>query len=114
MVEIDPVEAVAIRKQYNWGRQPFEGGVVMPDNQNCLSWSRCNTPGILTKFVATTAGDFTTGRSFLLQSGCTWEMGYSRYDNNDMTTMLHFARTLAIAHGATMFNRIGVGSLQSC
>lgn len=33
MTEIDPRQAVAIRKQYNWGRQAFEGGVVMPDNQ---------------------------------------------------------------------------------
>ena len=33
MTEIDPREAVAIRKQYNWGRQPFEGGTVLPDNK---------------------------------------------------------------------------------
>lgn len=60
MVEIDPREAVAIRKQYNWGRQPFEGGVVMPDNQTVYTGAD-NTPGIFSKFVADTPGDFTSG-----------------------------------------------------
>ena len=64
MVEIDPREAKAIRKQYNWGRQPFEGGCVMSDNQTVFAGAD-NTPGILTKFVATTPGDFTQGKTFI-------------------------------------------------
>lgn len=64
MVEIDPVEAVAVRKQYNWGRQPFEGGVVMPDNQTVYLGAD-NTPGIFTKFIADTPGDFTSGEFFV-------------------------------------------------
>ncbi|NVK66534.1 MAG: DUF839 domain-containing protein [Flavobacteriales bacterium] len=60
MVEIDPKEAVAIRKQYNWGRQPFEGGVIMPDNQTVYLGAD-NTPAIFSKFVADTPGDFTQG-----------------------------------------------------
>ncbi|GAB5416966.1 MAG: hypothetical protein Crog4KO_18330 [Crocinitomicaceae bacterium] len=63
MVEIDPKEAVAIRKQYNWGRQPFEGGVIMPDNQTVYLGAD-NTPGIFSKFVATTPGDFTDGQLY--------------------------------------------------
>ncbi len=63
MVEIDPVEAVAIRKQYNWGRQPFEGGVILPDNQTVYTGAD-NTPGILSKFVADTPGDFTSGKLY--------------------------------------------------
>ncbi len=63
MVEIDPKEAVAIRKQYNWGRQPFEGGVVMPDNQTVYLGAD-NTPGILSKFVTDTPGDFTSGKLY--------------------------------------------------
>mgnify|MGYP005732892325 FL=1 len=39
MVEIDPREAKAIRKQYNWGRQPFEGGCIMSDNQTVFALS---------------------------------------------------------------------------
>ena len=63
MVEIDPREAVAIRKQYNWGRQPFEGGVVMPDNQTVYLGADA-TPGIFSKFVAETPGDFTSGKLY--------------------------------------------------
>ena len=63
MVEVDPREAVAVRKQYNWGRQPFEGGVVLPDNQTVYLGGD-NTPGILTKFIANVPGDFTQGRTF--------------------------------------------------
>lgn len=60
MVEVDPKQAVAIRKQYNWGRQPFEGGVVMPDNKTVYLGAD-NTPGLFSKFVANTPGDFTSG-----------------------------------------------------
>ncbi len=60
MVEVDPREAMAVRKQYNWGRQAFEGGVVMPDNQTVYTGADA-TPGLLTKFVADTPGDFTSG-----------------------------------------------------
>ncbi|MCH2229338.1 MAG: choice-of-anchor I family protein [Crocinitomicaceae bacterium] len=63
MVEVDPKEAVAIRKQYNWGRQPFEGGVVMPDNKTVYTGAD-NTPGILSKFIADTEGDFTSGKLY--------------------------------------------------
>jgi hypothetical protein len=64
MVEIDPREAVAIRKQYNWGRQPFEGGVIMPDNKTVYLGAD-NTPAIFTKFVADVAGDFTSGTFYV-------------------------------------------------
>ncbi len=41
MTEIDPRQAKAIRKQYNWGRQGFEGGVIAPDNR-ILPRPRCH------------------------------------------------------------------------
>lgn len=63
MVEIDPKEAVAIRKQYNWGRQPFEGGVIMPDDQTVYLGAD-NTPGIFSKFVADVPGDYTEGQLY--------------------------------------------------
>ncbi|TAE53002.1 MAG: DUF839 domain-containing protein, partial [Bacteroidetes bacterium] len=55
MVEIDPRQAKAVRKQYNWGRQEFEGGVVMPDNKTVYTGQDA-TPGYFTKFVADVAG----------------------------------------------------------
>ena len=53
MVEIDPKEAVAIRKQYNWGRQPFEGGAIAADNRTVYLGADA-TPGIFSRFVSDT------------------------------------------------------------
>lgn len=103
MVEIDPREAKAIRKQYNWGRQGFEGGAVMPDNKTVYVGSDA-TPGFLTKFVATTAGDFTVGKTYVYKhdgSPSKWV----EIDNTDLNKMLNFADE-AVAAGATMFNRV--------
>lgn len=103
MVEIDPTEAVAIRKQYNWGRQPFEGGTVMSDNKTVYLGAD-DTPGYFTKFVANTAGDFTDGNTYVYKqdaSGSKWVM----IDNTDLSKMLNF-KAEATALGATMFNRI--------
>ncbi|MCH2233924.1 MAG: DUF839 domain-containing protein [Crocinitomicaceae bacterium] len=102
MVEIDPKEAVAVRKQYNWGRQPFEGGVVMPDNQTVYLGADA-TPGILTKFVATTPGDFTVGTTYFYAEDVAEK--WVEIDNSSLVTMLNYADS-AIAHGATMFNRL--------
>lgn len=103
MVEIDPREAKAVRKQYNWGRQPFEGGTVMPDNKTVYTGAD-NTPGIFTKFVADVAGDFTKGKTYAYKhdnAGDPWvEM-----DNENLKTMLNFTEE-ALAKGATMFNRL--------
>lgn len=102
MVEIDPKEAVAIRKQYNWGRQPFEGGVVMPDNKTVYLGGD-NTPGILTKFVADEEGDFTTGTTYFYKEDS--DDKWVEIDNSSLETMLNF-QDVAIENGATMFNRL--------
>ena len=102
MVEVDPREAVAVRKQYNWGRQPFEGGVVMPDNQTVYLGSD-DTPGFLTKFVATTPGDFTQGVTYVYKESdpAKWVV----IDNSNFNNMLEY-KDAAVAVGATMFNRL--------
>lgn len=102
MVEIDPKEAVAVRKQYNWGRQPFEGGVVMPDNKTVYLGAD-NTPGIFTKFVADEAGDFTVGTTYFYKEDS--EEKWIEIDNSDMDVMLNY-QAVAIENGATMFNRL--------
>jgi secreted PhoX family phosphatase len=103
MVEIDPREAKAIRKQYNWGRQPFEGGCVMPDNKTVYLGADA-TPGFFTKFVAENAGDFTTGTTYVYKHdamGTKWV----EIDNSDFNKMINF-NSEAVMAGATMFNRI--------
>ena len=101
MTEIDPRQAKAIRKQYNWGRQPFEGGVVNEANQ-IVYLGPDSTPGIFGMFVAQTPGDFTKGTLFAYKHDKPgwpwvpiWEDGY----------WLNFGE-LALQKGATMFNRI--------
>lgn len=102
MVEIDPREAIAVRKQYNWGRQPFEGGAIMPDNKTVYLGAD-NTPGIFTKFVADEAGDFTSGTTYFYKEDAAEK--WIEIDNTDPEVMLHY-QDHAIAAGATMFNRL--------
>lgn len=102
MVEIDPKTGKAIRKQYNWGRQPFEGGTVLPDNKTVIMGCDA-TPGYITKFVATTAGDFTSGKTYVYKHDAPTK--WVEIDNTDFNKMLNFM-TEAVNVGATMFNRV--------
>lgn len=104
MVEIDPREAKAIRKQYNWGRQGFEGGCVLPDNQT-VYLGEDGTPGWFTKFVATTPGDFTSGDLYVYKHDNPGADKWVQIDNSDFNKMLNY-KDEAVAAGATMFNRI--------
>lgn len=102
MTEINPRTAMAVRKQYNWGRQPFEGGVVLPDNKTVIAGADA-TPGFLTKFVADVAGDFTVGTTYVYKEDAASK--WVEIDNSDLDVMLNFADE-AVALEATMFNRI--------
>ncbi len=100
MVEIDVKNAKAIRKQYNWGRQAFEGGVVMPDNKTVYLGPDA-TPAFFTKFVANNAGDFTKGTLYIYKADSTEKWIAVA---NTMDSMLNLYR-FAIESKATMFNR---------
>lgn len=100
MVEIDPKTGKALRKQYNWGRAGFEGGVVLPDNKTVFLGIDA-TPAHWVKFVANTAGDFTSGNLYVWKADGTW----AQIDNSKLDTMLRFD-DVALAKGAAMFNRI--------
>lgn len=102
MVEIDPRQAKAIRKQYNWGRQPYEGGVVSLDNTT-IYLGPDDTPGFWTKFVADEPGDFTKGKLYVYNA--TADERWIEIDNSDPEKMLNF-KEQAVAAGATMYNRI--------
>ncbi len=102
MVEIDPKQAKAIRKQYNWGRQFFEGGAITPDNKTVYLGEDA-TPGLFTKFVADTPGDFTKGKIYVYAH--TQNPKWVEIDNTDIDNMLNFAER-AINEGATVFNRL--------
>lgn len=102
MTEIDPKQAVAVRKQYNWGRQPFEGGVVMSDNKTVYLGVDA-TPGYFSKFVATNAGDFTEGKMYVYKHDLSNK--WIEIPTSTIEQVLNFQDSCT-AVGATMFNRL--------
>ena len=102
MVEIDPKQAKAIRKQYNWGRAAFEGGTILKDNKTVIMGEDGN-PGLLLKFVADVEGDFTSGDLFVYKESAVSK--WMEVDNSTMESMLDI-QEFAWANGATMFNRL--------
>ena len=102
MVEIDPRQAKAVRKQYNWGRQGFEGGVVLADDKTVFLGVDA-TPGFWSKFVADTPGDFTRGKTYIYKHD--GNPKWIEVDNTDPGKMLDYA-SQATAAKATMYNRI--------
>jgi secreted PhoX family phosphatase len=57
MVEIDPKEAVAIRKQYNWGRAGWEGGAISADGMY-VYLGMDSSPAPWIRITASTPWDF--------------------------------------------------------
>lgn len=105
MVEIDPTTAKAVRKQYNWGRAGWEGGVLMPDKKTVYLFED-GSPGILAKFVANTAGDFTTGQLYVYKQDAPTK--WIAIENN-LDTLAEL-NAVAIRRGASMFNRLEWGA----
>ena len=101
MVEVDPRQAKAIRKQYNWGRQGFEGGAVSLDNKTVYLGVDA-TPAFWCKFEADTPGDFTQGTTYVYKHDAPEK--WIAVDNTNPEVMLNF-KDAAVAAGATMYNR---------
>ncbi|MEL6122751.1 MAG: alkaline phosphatase PhoX, partial [Bacteroidota bacterium] len=102
MVEIDPKQAVALRKQYNWGRMGWEGGSVANDNKTVYLGPDA-TPGFWIKFEADKAADFTSGKLYCYKHD---DPNYwIELDNTDPANLLEL-QSAAIAAGGTMYNRI--------
>jgi hypothetical protein len=101
MVEIDPKQAKAIRKQYNWGRAGWEGGAILPDNKTVILGEDA-TPGLLVKFVANTAGDFNSGTTYIYKHDAPTKWIVVP---NDLDTMLNISK-FGLRNGATMFTRL--------
>jgi secreted PhoX family phosphatase len=103
MVEIDPKQAKAIRKQYNWGRAGWEGGAITADMKTVYLGMDA-TPAPWVKFEAETAGDFTKGTTYVY-----------KHDNPRGEKWIAVPESIDIVFGglsdyawsvgATMFNR---------
>ncbi|MEM6316526.1 MAG: T9SS type A sorting domain-containing protein [Bacteroidota bacterium] len=103
MVEVDPKQAKAIRKQYNWGRGGWEGGAITKDMKTVYLGMDA-TPAPWIKFEAETAGDFTKGTVYVYKHdnprGQKWIAIPETIDN-----VLGGLADYAWSVGATMFNR---------
>ncbi|MCB0698670.1 MAG: T9SS type A sorting domain-containing protein [Chitinophagales bacterium] len=107
LVQVDPKTGKALRKQYNWGRAGWEAGVVMDDNKTVYMFED-NTPGILARFVATTAGDFTKGQLSVYKHDGATSKWIDIEENLDTLILLN---QVAVRRGATMFNRLEWGTI---
>jgi hypothetical protein len=105
MVEINPLTAKAVRKQYNWGRAGWEGGVAMADNKTVYLFED-GAPGILGKFVATNANDYTSGQMYVYKHDA--PTFWIPIENNFDT--LAILNKVAVRRGASMFNRLEWGA----
>lgn len=102
MVEVDPKEGKAIRKQYNWGRLAFEGGAISKDMSTVYLGVDAN-PTFFWKFVANTPGDFTSGDLFVFKEDGTEK--WMQVPNSSFEEAMSVTDS-AIAWGATMYNRL--------
>lgn len=103
MVEIDPKEAKAIRKQYNWGRSGWEGGAITEDMKT-VYLGIDGVPAPWVKYEADVAGDFTQGTLYVF-----------KHDNDEGERWIEVPETIdnvfgglsnyAWSVGATMFMR---------
>jgi len=114
MVEIDPKTAKAVRKYYNWGRQGFEGGQVMPDGKTIFLFEDgAAGRSILTKFVADVAGDYTKGKTYFYKQDAGKYTGtWVEVPNNPATDweILVAPHNWAKTKGITGFTRLEWGA----
>lgn len=107
MVEIDPKQAKAIRKQYNWGRAGWEGGTMTSDGTVYLGED--GSPGAFVKFVPTTPSaspiDYTQGKTYVYKHDATTTSKWVEIPNNVLGNMTAF-KTKCAEVGATCFNRL--------
>lgn len=115
MVEINPRDAKAVRKQYNWGRQGFEAGVVMADQKTVYLFEDGDAgKSLLSKFIADAPGDFTKGNLYFYKQNAGQFTGtWIQVPNNPATDwdILVAPHAWAKTQGITGFTRLEWGQL---
>ena len=105
MVEVDPKNAVAIRKNYNMGRYDHEGGWIASDRKTVYLTDDYSGGAVLFKFVADVAEDFSKGQLYFYKQSTDGMSGSWIALTMDLNTMIN-AREEAYAMGATTFMRL--------
>ena len=103
MVEVDPKQAVAIRKQYNWGRAGWEGGAITPDGKYAYLGID-GVPAPWVRVTATTPWDFTDVTVEVYKHDNPQGQRWIAIDMNE-DNMLGGLTNAAWAAGATMYMR---------
>ena len=115
MVEINPRDAKAVRKQYNWGRQGFESGVVMADQKTVYLFEDGDAgKSLLSKFIADVPGDFTKGNLYFYKQNTGQFTGtWIQVPNNPATDwdILVAPHVWAKGKGITGFTSLDWGEL---
>ncbi len=103
MVEVDPMSGKALRKLYAMGRYEHEDAHIMPDNKTIYLTDDA-TPAVFFKFVADTAGIYSSGQLYAYKQSADGESGEWLAMPRDMDSLL-IARDVAMRLGATLFVR---------
>ncbi len=103
MVEVDPMSGKALHKLYAMGRYEHEDAHIMADNKTVYLTDDA-TPAVFFKFVADTAGVYTSGQLYAYKQSADGESGEWLNLPRDKDSLL-IARDVAIRLGATLFVR---------
>lgn len=103
VVEVDPANAVALKKHYNMGRAGHELGYPMPDGRTVYVTDDFY-PAAFFRFVSDTAGNYNRGQLYAYQQSADGESGNWIPMPMDLDSMIQ-ARAVAHRRGATAFTR---------
>ncbi len=104
MVEVDPMAAKAVRKNYNMGRFAHEGGAIAEDEKT-VYLSDDQSPGYFYKFVAEEARDFSEGTLYVYKQNENGVGGeWLAFDSDNLMETM-YATDSARAWGGTMIMR---------
>lgn len=104
MVEIDPKQAKAIRKQYNWGRAGWEGGAITEDGKYAYLGID-SSPGPWVRVTAATAWDFTDVKLEVFKHDNAQGERWIEIDMTNKDNIFGGLRDAAWEAGATMYIR---------
>ena len=105
IVEVDPANAQAVRKNYNMGRYDHEGGWIADDKKTVYLSDDASSGSVLFKFVADQEKDFSKGNLYAYKQSMDGNSGSWLTMPMSLDSML-VARDVALHMGATIFMRL--------
>jgi len=103
VVEVDPISRKVIKKHYQMGKFVHEDALCTKDGKSVYLSDDMN-PAVFFKFETNTPFDYNSGHLYAYQMNDNGRDGNWLLLPNDTTTWIN-ARTVALEHGASMFNR---------